>query len=119
MIIKITRTGQVTQVQPQVVRIVRVYDHPVPAGILETAYTQKGGVLAGTGPGTYAEHAPGSSGQYLSSDPSSPTGLIWTTPRIAITDATNFLTNWQGSFLKSIRRMGCAVVILELPRRWL
>ena len=93
MIIKITRTGQVTQVQPQVVRIVRVYDHPVPAGILEAAYTQKGGVLAGTGPGTYAEHAPGSSGQYLSSDPSSPTGLIWTTPSIAITDATNFLLN--------------------------
>lgn len=93
MIIKITRTGQVTQVQPQVVRIVRVYDHPVPAGILETAYTQKGGVLAGTGPGTYAEHAPGSSGQYLSSDPSSPTGLIWSTPSIAITDATNFLIN--------------------------
>ena len=98
MIIKITRTGQVTQVQPQVVRIVRVYDHPVPAGILETAYTQKGGILAGTGPGTYAEHAPGSSGQYLSSDPSSPTGLIWTTPSIAITDATNFLLNGGWDF---------------------
>ena len=93
MIIKITRTGQVTQVQPQVVRIVRVYDHPVPAGILETAYTQKGGIIVGTGSGTYAEQAPGSSGQYLEYDTSSPTGVKASTPSIAISDATNFLIN--------------------------
>ena len=38
----------------------------------ETAYTQKGGIIVGTGSGTYAEQAPGSSGQYLEYDTAQP-----------------------------------------------
>ena len=93
MIIRIYDRVGTVNVQRRVMRVVRVYDRNIPSGINESAFTQKGGWLLGTGSGAYSEFSPGSTGQYPTPDPSSSTGMKWETPSISIADPTNFLIN--------------------------
>lgn len=93
MIIRIYEPTNNLTVSSNVVRIVRVFDRNVPDGINQSAFTQIGGLLAGSGAGTYGELAPGSAGQYLTGDAGEPLGLRWETPSVAISDTTNYLIN--------------------------
>lgn len=92
-IIKIYRNGITAQVRQQTVRVLKVYDHPVPAGIQESIFSEKGSLIVGTGPNSYTEFPPGTVGQYLTPDPSSPTGLKYETPSVVVQDATNYAIN--------------------------
>lgn len=93
MIIRIYERVGTVNVQRRVMRVVRVYDRNIPEGISESAFTQKGGILAGSGTSAYGELPPGSPGQYLTPDPAAPYGLKYETPSVAIADPTNFLLN--------------------------
>lgn len=93
MIIRIYDRVGTVHVQRRVMRVIRVYDRNIPEGISESEFTQKGGILAGSGAGAFGELPPGSAGQYLTPDPTAPMGLKYETPSIAISDPTNFLIN--------------------------
>lgn len=93
MIIRILNTGTNAYISPNVARVVRVYNHRVPAGILESEFTQKGGILVGSGASALGELPPGLSGQYLTPDSSAALGLKYETPSFSVSDATNFLIN--------------------------
>jgi len=75
MILKIIERHGVFHLRPQVVRVVRVYDFKVPSGITTTSFTQKGGILVGTGSGTFVEFPPGSNGKALVYDSTQPAGV--------------------------------------------
>lgn len=102
MIIRIYDRVGTVNVQRRVMRVIRVYDRNIPSGISESEFTQKGGLLAGSGAGAFGELPPGSAGQYLTPDPTAPLGLKYETPSIAISDSTNFLIN--GGFLFAQRQ---------------
>lgn len=93
MKIKVTYTKFNVTVPRKVAKVYRVIPFGLPSGITTDTITQKGGLIAGTGAGAVAELPPGSTGQYLTPDPSSATGLKYETPSIAISDPTNFLIN--------------------------
>lgn len=93
MIIRILNTGTNAYISPNVARVVRVYNHRVPAGILESEFTQKGGILVGSGASAFGEFPPGDAGQYLTPDPDTPYGLKYETPSFSVSDATNLLLN--------------------------
>lgn len=102
MIIRIYRSSITASIRPDVARVIRVYNNRVPSGISADEFTQKGGLLAGTGAGTFAELPPGSSGQYLTPDSSTATGLKYETPSISISDPTNFLINGGFDFAQRL-----------------
>lgn len=82
----------------QTARVVRVYNRNIPEGITEAEFTQKGGLLAGSGASTFGELPPGNTGEYLTPDSAEPLGLKWETPTITVDDTTNHLINGGFNF---------------------
>lgn len=93
MILRILINTANLNINNQVVRVLRVYNRNIPAGITEDEFTQKGGILVGSAAGTFGELPPGSTGEYLTPDSSEPLGLKWETPTVTIDDTTNHLIN--------------------------
>lgn len=75
MIVKIIERQGTFNIQPRVVRVVRVYDFKVPSGITENVFSQKGGILVGTGAGTFVEFSPGANGQVMMYDSTQALGV--------------------------------------------
>lgn len=92
-IIRILEPVGNVNVQPQIARVIKVYDYNVPSGILETAFTEKGGILIGTGAGAYLEKSPGADGTFLKYDSASPSGVSEGIPSLDIQDTTNHIMN--------------------------
>lgn len=120
MILRILVNTANLNINNQTVRVLRVYNRNIPAGITEAEFTQKGGVLAGSGAGTFGELAPGSAGQYLTPDTAEPLGLKWETPTVTVDDTTNHLMN--GGFIFAQRQTpGTLTTITDGsygPDRW-
>lgn len=93
MKIKVTYTKFNVTVPRRVAKVYRVIPFGLPSGITLDVITQKGGLIAGTAAGAIAELPPGSTGQYLTPDPSAASGLKYETPSITISDPTNYLLN--------------------------
>jgi hypothetical protein len=120
MILRILINTANLKINKQTARVVRVYNRNVPEGITENSFTQKGGMLAGSGAGTFAELSPGSTGQYLTPDSSEPLGLKWQTPTLTIDDTTNHLINGGFNFAQR-QAPGTLTTIADLaygPDRW-
>ncbi len=93
MIIRLYDRVGTTNVQRRIMRVIRVYDRNIPEGVSESSFTQKGGLLAGSGAAAFGELPPGSAGQYLTPDPTATLGLRYETPSVSISDTTNYLIN--------------------------
>lgn len=93
MILRILVNTSNININNQTVRVVRVYNRNVPSGITEVEFTQKGGILVGTGSGTFIEQAPGANGTFLKYDSTQPGGVTAAIPTITIDDTTNHLLN--------------------------
>lgn len=93
MIVEIIEYANYVSVDVTGVVLISINENNIPAGLPVSAFTQKGGVLAGTGSGTFAEVAPGVDGQFLQYDSSLAAGVRPGTPSISIEDTTNYLVN--------------------------
>jgi hypothetical protein len=76
-----------------VAKVYRVTPFGFPDGITTNAFTQVGGILAGTGAGTYIEKSPGANGTYLKYDSTQPGGVTADIPSLDIQDSANHLIN--------------------------
>ena len=96
MIIRILTTGTNINVQPQIVRVVRVYNHRIPTGIEASVLTEAGSMIVALGAATASETgAPSADGQAWVSDLAEPLKGRWQT--IATGGGTAELTNKSGS----------------------
>lgn len=93
MKLEITEINQTAEVIERKTTVLEVFPTNLPNGILETNFTQLGGLLVGTGPGTFIELAPGDIGEFLQYDPTVAGGLKSALPSITIEDASNALAN--------------------------
>jgi hypothetical protein len=73
--LKITQTVIRTGITRQVSRVSLIAPFGIPAGISPNEFTQKGGILAGTGAGTFVEFPPGGNGQVVGYNSANPSGL--------------------------------------------
>lgn len=80
-------------VQKQVVLRVKILEFNIPSGITNSAFTQPGEVIVGTGAGTYVVFPPGADGEYLQYDSSAPAGVKTSVPSLEIEDSTNYAVN--------------------------
>lgn len=112
MILRISTNTSNLNINKQIVRVVRVYNRNVPEGITQDEFTQKGGILSGSGAGTFGELTPGSTGQYLTPDSSEPLGLKWETPTVTVDDTTNHLIN-GGFYLAQPQAPGTLTTVAD------
>src|SRR3990172_1389967 len=62
------------QITDQVVAVIRIADFDIPSGITQNEFTQSGGILVGTGAGTFIELPPGANGEVIIYDDTQPGG---------------------------------------------
>ena len=98
MIVHIYERTNNLNINRQVVRVLRVYNRNIPAGISADAFGAKGDILVGTGDGTYTAFPAGATGTYLKFDSSQPAGVIAETPTFTIDDTENHLVNGEYIF---------------------
>lgn len=65
MIIILEENTGTVELSEQVVLVYEVADYNIPSGILASNFTQKGGILVGTGSGAFVELPPGADGKAL------------------------------------------------------
>lgn len=63
------------QIAEQVVAVIRIADFDIPSGITQNEFTQSGGILVGTGAGTFIELPPGANGEVIIYDDTQPGGV--------------------------------------------
>lgn len=107
MIIRILTTGTNINVQPQIVRVVRVYNHRIPTGIEASVLTQAGSLIVSLAASTPAElQEPAAAGLVLTSNPDEPLKMEWAAA--ATGGGSIELTNKSGS-----NQVAGTVVILD------
>lgn len=80
MIIRILSTGTTVSIRPDVARVIRVYNHRVPVGILASTFTAAGELLGSTADDTPAViTSPAVEGQILRARLSNPLKMAWET----------------------------------------
>lgn len=72
--------------------VARVVNFNLPTGVPDSAFTVKGGILAGTGAGTYIEHQPGTDGQVLVYDSAEAGGVKGKT--LTVADIASTMNQW-------------------------
>jgi hypothetical protein len=86
------------QVTQEIVAVIRIADFALPSGIGVSQFTQEGGILVGTGSGTFIEKSPGADGKYLKYDSTQAGGVTADIPSFEVEDTTNHLINGGFNF---------------------